>query len=353
MEGRPYRQVKTEAAGNGQQPAPALTTDGGWVGLDGMDVDTATLRALTVLAEELHFGHAAGRLGITQQAMSKRIARLEAVTGAPLVDRSDRRNVRLTAHGTRLADAAYEVLEAVGRLPVLVDTAPGRLLIDVMDDNLAPMDWVRRAARSVSAPAMDVVRRPHDQAPDALLHTGHAHVAFGRAGAVSTPWPPDLHRRLVLLEPLSVLIPPRHPWAHLDHIRLSDLRGQSWWFPMTDAPYEWRDFVTELSRHAGVSLDTTGSTFGYEQWAVDVTAGLVPPSLLGEEMRPPPGIALTTVPIVDPTPVYPWSVLWHRTTPTNAVDHLLTLIGLTRSPSPAAADVWMPSADAALLGSAG
>jgi DNA-binding transcriptional LysR family regulator len=306
-----------------------------------------------VLAEELHFARAARRLGITQQAMSKRIARLEAVTGAALVDRSDRRNVRLTAHGTRLADAAYEVLVAVGRLPVLTDTAPGRLRIDVMDDNLAPMGWVRRAARSTSAPPIDVVRRPHDQALDALLHTGRAHVAFGRAGAVSTPWPPDLRRRLVLLEPLSLLIPPTHPWAHLDHIALPDLRGQSWWFPMTDAPYEWRDFVAELSRHARVTLDTTGSTFGYEQWVADVTAGLAPPSLLGEEMQPPPGVALTTVPIVDPTPVYPWSVLWHRTTPADTVDHLLTLIGLNATPSPAAADVWLPIADATLHRTAG
>ena len=95
-----------------------------------MDVDTGTLRALTVLAEELHFGRSAGRLGITQQAVSKRIARLEALTGAAVVDRSDRRTVRLTDYGRRLADAAREVLEAADRLPTAAEDGAGTIRVD-------------------------------------------------------------------------------------------------------------------------------------------------------------------------------------------------------------------------------
>lgn len=313
-----------------------------------MDFDTAALRALTVLAEEQHFGRSAGRLQISQQAMSKRIARLETVTNAALVDRSDRRTVRLTAYGARLAEAARAVLAAVDALPAAPGTGTGRLRIDVLDEHLAPMSWVRRAARS-TFPAVDVVARTSDQAPDALLWTGQAQVAFGRAGAVHAPWPARLRRRLVLFEPLSVLVAPSHSWAGLDQIPLADLRGHSWWFPMTDAPWEWRDLVVELSDHAGVTLDTSGSTFGYQQWAADVTAGVAPPSLLGEEMAPPPGLDLLAVPIVNPTPVYPWWLLWLDTTGEDTVADLLTAMRLDAPAPTPTPDVWLPASDSALL----
>jgi len=315
-----------------------------------VDVDTALLRALTALAEELHYGRAAGRLGITQQAMSKRVLRLEAVTGRSLVDRSDRRVVRLTADGARLAAGAQEVLEAADRLLPDPTAPPGRLRIDVMDGNLVPMVWARRAARAAAGPGVDVVTRAPQQPADALVTSGEAHLAFGRAGAVSAPWPDGLHRRLVLLEPLSVLVPRSHAWAGLDQIPLAELRGHTLWFPMTDAPQEWRDLVAELGRDADLTVDTTGSTFGYQQWAADVTAGVAPPSLLGEEMPPPPGLELSAVPIVHPTPVFPWWALWRSATPTGTVDLLLGAMGLLGTVAPkAGTDVWLPASDALLL----
>jgi DNA-binding transcriptional LysR family regulator len=74
-----------------------------------MDVDLADFRALMVLAETLHFGRAADRLHVSQPALSKRIRRMEAAIGGPLVVRGYR-DVQLTEAGRLLASRSRHLL---------------------------------------------------------------------------------------------------------------------------------------------------------------------------------------------------------------------------------------------------
>src|SRR5262245_42967156 len=67
-----------------------------------MDIELADLQALAVLAETLHFGRAADRLHVSQPALSKRIRRMEARIGGPLLVRRYR-DVQVTEAGRLLA----------------------------------------------------------------------------------------------------------------------------------------------------------------------------------------------------------------------------------------------------------
>lgn len=66
-------------------------------------MDMTQVRTFLVLADELHFGRAAERLGLSQPRVSRLISALEREAGGALFDRTTRR-VRLTPLGTRLRD---------------------------------------------------------------------------------------------------------------------------------------------------------------------------------------------------------------------------------------------------------
>lgn len=67
------------------------------------DLDLRTLRYFAILAEELHFRRAAERLHLSQSALSRAIAGLEAQVQTTLLERSSRR-VSLTTAGVLLAE---------------------------------------------------------------------------------------------------------------------------------------------------------------------------------------------------------------------------------------------------------
>ena len=88
-----------------------------------MALELSELRSFVVLANHLHFGHAAGALHLSQPALTKQIQRLEDKVAGPLLIRGYRR-VILTPAGEILRDRARillreaEITEQMTRLAV-------------------------------------------------------------------------------------------------------------------------------------------------------------------------------------------------------------------------------------------
>jgi DNA-binding transcriptional LysR family regulator len=83
------------------------------------DVELRELRFFLVLAEELHFGRTAQRLGVSQPAVSEAIQLLERRVGTRLFDRTSRR-VGLTPAGFELRLRLAPILDSLDR--ALADT---------------------------------------------------------------------------------------------------------------------------------------------------------------------------------------------------------------------------------------
>lgn len=316
-----------------------------------VDLDIASLRAFVVTADEQHFGRAAERLVISQQALSKRIQHLERLLGVSLFDRTNRR-VEITQTGRRLLPYARRAVDTADAVVSEAAKDAGPLRIDVLDEHLAPMLIARQAA--VRDPGVLVEARTRTDHHDAItaLRTSDVDVAIGRAGAVGEPWPVDIQRRLLLLEPVRLLVGVEHRFADRDAVTLADLRDIRLWFPMIGAPAEWIDYVDELCRDFGLAVDSAGSTLGFDFFLRKAQEESELATFFGGAMPAPPG-SVRVVPVVQPVPVFGWWAMWRRRVPDWRVDELTQLAApmaeVTISDARDPAKVWMPASDRARL----
>ncbi|HTO73566.1 MAG TPA: LysR family transcriptional regulator [Gemmatimonadales bacterium] len=201
------------------------------------ELELRHLRSFVAVAEELHFGRAAARLGIAQPPLSQQIQRLEASLGTRLFDRTNRR-VELTDSGRALLEHATRVLQG----------------------SAAAVEAVRRAARGESGPLRvafaasvmflslpRIIRAFRHRYPEVRLDlrempTGLQLEALRAEeldiGFLRQPEPdPALELETVMREPLRAAVPAGHPLANRRRIRLESLAAEPFvLFPREIAP---------------------------------------------------------------------------------------------------------------------
>jgi DNA-binding transcriptional LysR family regulator len=292
-----------------------------------VDLDIAQVRAFVVTAEQRHFGRAAQALFLTQQALSKRIRKLEDALSVPLFLRTSR-SVDLTADGERFLPHARELLRVADAAVSAMGADDRPLRLDVVDFRLAPMFLLRRLAERDPALRIDrVAGGGFANAVEPLL-TGELDVAIGRVTGCGRPLPDELEHRPIRLEPLVALLAPEHPLAVLDVLPLDELRADGIWLPGHGGPGEWLSYVEELCGKFGVPIDDSGVSYDLRHTLEQTRYGKRRVTLAGADMELAPDLDLTVLPF-EPSPLFPWSLVWRRGKAHPALRRLLTLAGRT------------------------
>lgn len=188
------------------------------------------LRHFVALAEEGHFGRAAERVFVVQQALSSSIRTLEEELGVQLVRRTTRR-VQLTPAGEEFLVGARATLaqaaQAVERAQRAARGEVGRLTVGFVSGlAFGGLPEIVRRFRELY-PAVSVhLRELTAQEQEAALRGGQVDV-----GLLLLPVrDPALHSRPLWRQRLVVALPAAHPLAARERLRIADLSGEDFVF---------------------------------------------------------------------------------------------------------------------------
>ncbi|MEV8452541.1 LysR family transcriptional regulator [Streptomyces sp. NPDC052095] len=266
-----------------------------------MDLDMAQVRSFVRAAEELHFGRAAGTLAVSQQALSKRIARLESLLGTGLFQRGGN-GVRLTEAGRRFLPPARRAVAAADAAVAAAVGEDRPLRVDVWGHLYAPMRTLARVAGRAGELALGH-GRDLPSVTTALLH-GDIDAAFGR---VHPPLPAGLAHRLVRLEPVDAVLNTNHPLAAEPVLRPDQLRDSVLWAP---GALDRLDFLHRFADRFGIRNTATSVNLGLAHFLAAVAEEPRRFSLVPADVPLPEVPGVRSVPLVGPTPLYAWSLLW-------------------------------------------
>lgn len=311
-----------------------------------MELDLSSARAFVATAEELTFGRAAKRLFLTQQAVSKRIARLENILATPLLVRGPR-TVELTEAGRRFLPLARAALDAADAALAELQQPTAPLHLDVLDERLAPMVLVRRLLHRQPDLHVRLSTSHGLEAALSALERGELHAAFGRIRDFGRPWPSALAHRIVRFEPLMALLRADHPLARRAQLTMSELRDVGLWAPESavGATAEWDAYLREFVDAFDLSVTFRGAAHSMEHQLDLISREQEHVALTGADIALPQDAGVACLPLVDPTPLYPWSLTWRKRDRHPLLPQLLT--SLTRightSRRPDRRHHWLPA----------
>ncbi|QIB43995.1 LysR family transcriptional regulator [Streptomyces aureoverticillatus] len=291
-------------------------------------MDLNAVRTFVAAADTGQFQEAAADLGITQQAVSKRVAALEADLGVRLFTRTPR-GARLTIDGQAFLPHARALLQAEERAAASVRPGSRALRVDVVGRRVATAGLLRDFHRAHPETDLDVVTLFGADAAIAALLDGTIDATFRAVTMPGRRLPDEIEAVPVLDEPLLLFTGPAHEFAGAPSVTPAQLAGRRIWMPGNTAGTEWAAYYDELAATFGCAIDVVGPIFGVES-LLDTIADSTTLATFMSKQTPlvwPAGHDLRLIPLHDPTPVYPHSLLWRRDNPHPGLaalrDHLL------------------------------
>lgn len=214
-------------------------------------MDLHRLRSFVAVAEELHFGRGARRLGIAQPPLSQQIKQLEEALGVTLFDRN-RRQVALTAAGQVLLNESLPLLRQVQLAERRTQRAhrgeTGHLSIGFV-------------GLAMNGPMPAIVRAFSDRCPDVELEfrqmtTTEQESGLGKGAIDAGFLRPPLNDRSLIVETLDreslvVILSRDHRLAGGPAIQLAALAGEPFVLPPRALGSGLHDIIIRLCQEAG------------------------------------------------------------------------------------------------------
>jgi DNA-binding transcriptional LysR family regulator len=223
-------------------------------------LESRQIKAFVTLAQDLHFAHAADRMGIAQSALSKHIMQLESDLGVRLFNRNKRSAISLTNAGEvflvealatlRQLERADQVGKAAARgeagrvaLGYVVSAVTVGLLPAALKQFRTTRPEVRMQVSAMATPRQ--LEGLKDGAIDVGLLRSRAHYPDG---VVAQP---------VQRERLMIALSADHRLARARAIKPAQLRGQSFISAQFGEMGDFGEYLVNLGRVGG--FDTTPS----------------------------------------------------------------------------------------------
>ncbi|MGW5062579.1 LysR family transcriptional regulator [Streptomyces sp. NPDC004096] len=305
-------------------------------------MDTEAVRSFIRAAELGQLQQAADELGVTQQAVSKRIAALERELGARLFTRTSR-GVELTLDGQALLSHARSIVAGVDRAVAAVRPGSRALRIDVLGLRSAQAVILHDYWRSHPEIDLDVVTlRVND--PRTAVAAVQADEVDATFRTITDPaaLPRELQMVRAFDSPLELVVGPRHPLASARALTPAQLRGHRIWVPGIAPRSEWAEFYDQLTTEFDLRVDAAGPNFGNEV-LLDILADSADvATLVGARDRYiwPTSYDIRRIPIMNPTLAYPISLILPRANPHPGLQSIINHFG---SLAPLPETTWLPS----------
>ncbi|PPF34538.1 LysR family transcriptional regulator [Pseudoclavibacter sp. AY1H1] len=308
-------------------------------------MDLEAVRTFVAVADAEQFQAAGDDLGLTHQAVSKRVAKLERALGVSLLDRSTRR-ARLSVDGQVFLPHARDLLKAASRAEGSVQKENREFRVDVLNTRTAPATELWRFRRLQPEVTLDVVTLPDADTAAAITAVldGTIDATFRALTDSTIRIPTAIRAGRVIEDHHQLLVGPRHPLADSTTVTLADLRPFRIWMPGMRANTEWGDYYAELSNEFGLQIDTMGPSSGVDSLLDELAESANLSTLVGEGSRYlwPESYDLRRIPIIDPTPTYPHSILWRADNRHPVLTAFLDYMREQHRP-PASSTTWAPS----------
>jgi hypothetical protein len=182
------------------------------------------------------------------------------------------------------------------------------------------------------------------QAAIAALQAGTIDAAFRAVGSAVSRLPAGMMKLPAAYDAHHLLVGPAHPLSAARSVTLGELAGRRIWMPGMLPGSEWDVYYDDLSAAFGLTIERVGPHFGTDHLLDVLAESSSFANLAGERTRLlwPDHYDLRRIPIIDPVPVYPASMIWCRDNDHPALGPLVA--HLEAQPQAfSASEIWVPA----------